>query len=104
MYGSPRKKGNTDYLRFRPYRAIVAPDLSRRRKDAIFPNAFKSCVVVIVLLGIPVLLIVPIVTFFTSEFVNIQHFAAHAGRNLLLPSMGVFVIGIFCALLSIIRR
>jgi hypothetical protein len=103
MHGSPKRKG-TDYLQFRPYRAIVAPHLSKHRKEAAISDALKSSIVLIVLLGIPVLIIVPIVTYFTSEFVSLPQFAAHAGRNLMLPAVAVFVIGIFGGVLSIIRR
>ena len=104
MHGSPRRKGDTDYLQFRPYRAIVAPHLSKHRKEAALSDGIKSGLVLIILLGIPVLLVVPIVTYFTSEFVNVQQFAAHAGRNLALPAMAVFGIGIAGGILSIIRR
>src|ERR1700678_1401255 len=100
MHGPPRRKGNTDYLQFRPYRAIVAPHLSKQRKEAALSDALKSGVVLIILLGIPVLIVVPIVTYFTSEFVSVQHFAAHVGRNLILPVMAVFGIGIFGGVLS----
>jgi hypothetical protein len=103
MHGSPRRKG-TDYLQFRPYRAIVAPNLSKHRKDSAYSDALKSGVALIILLGIPVLLVVPIVTFFTSDFVNIRQFAAHAGRNLALPAIAIFGIGIFGGILSMIRR
>jgi hypothetical protein len=103
MHGSPRRKG-TEYLQFRPYRAIVAPHLSKQRKEAALSDGFKSGLVLIILLGIPVLLVVPVVTYFTSEFVNLQQFAAHAARNLVLPVLAVFAIGILGGFLSIIRR
>jgi hypothetical protein len=103
MHGSPKRKG-TDYLQFRPYRAIVAPHLSKHRKEAVVSDALKSGFVLIVLFGVPVLLAVPIVTYFTSEFVNVQQFAAHAGRNLVLPTVAVFGIGIFGGILSFLRR
>jgi hypothetical protein len=104
MHGSPRRKGDTDYLQFRPYRAIVAPHLSKHRKEAAISDALKSGVVLIILLGIPVLLVVPVFTYFTSDFVNVQQFAAHAGRNLVLPVLAVFGIGVFGGILSILRR
>jgi hypothetical protein len=103
MHGSPRRKG-TEYLQFRPYRAIVAPQLSKQRKEAALSDALKSALVLVILVGIPVLLAVPIVTYFTSDFANLQQFAAHAGRNLLLPVVAVFGIGILGGVLSIIRR
>jgi len=103
MHGSPKRKG-TEYLQFRPYRAIVAPQLSKQRKEAALSDGFKSGLVLVILLGLPVLVAVPVVTYFTSEFVNLQHFAAHAARNLALPAVAVFVIGILGGVLSIIRR
>jgi hypothetical protein len=104
MHGSPRRKGDTDYLQFRPYRAIVAPHLSKQRKEAAIGDALKSAVLVLFLLGIPMLLAVPIITYFTSDFVNLQQFAAHAGRNLVAPALVVVGIGIFGGLLSMLRR
>jgi hypothetical protein len=82
----------------------VAPHLSKQRKEAVLSDALKSGLVLIILLGIPALLAVPIVTYFTSDFVNIQHFAARAGRNLALPAIAVFGIGIFGGILSLLRR
>jgi len=104
MHGSPRRKGNTDYLQFKPYRAIVAPHLSKHRREAALSDGLKSGLVLIILLGVPVLLVVPIVTYFTSDFVNVQQFAAHAGRNLALPAVAVFGIAILGGVLAIIRR
>ena len=104
MQGSPRRKGDTDYLRFRPYRAIVAPQLSKDRKEAALSDGLKSGLVLIILLGIPVLVVVPIVTYFTSDFVNVQQFAAHAGRNLVLPAIAVLGLAILGGIVSIIRR
>ena len=82
----------------------MAPHLLKHRKEAVLSDALKSGLVLVILLGIPVLLVVPIVTYFTSDFVNVQHFAAHAGRNLVLPVIAVFGVGIFGGLLSILRR
>ena len=82
----------------------MAPQLSKQRKEAAVSDALKSSLALIILLGIPALVVVPIVTFFTSEFVNVQHFAAHAGRNLALPAVAVIGIGIVGGILSMIRR
>jgi hypothetical protein len=103
MHGSPRRKG-TEYLQFRPYRAIVAPQLSKQRKEAALSDALKSGLALVILIGIPVLLAVPIVTFFISDFVNLQQFAAHTARNLALPLVAVFGIGILGGVFSMIRR
>jgi len=103
MQGPPRRKG-TDYLQFRPYRAIVAPQLLKQRKEAALSDGLKSGLVLIILLGIPVVIVVPIITYFTSDFVNLQQFTIHAGRNLVLPVAAVFGIGILGGVLSIIRR
>ena len=103
MHGSPKRKG-TDYLQFRPYKAIVAPHLLKHKKEAAFLDALKSALIVIIILAVPVLLVVPVITYFTSDFVNIQQFAAHSGRNLALPAITVLGIGILGGALSIIRR
>ena len=104
MHGSPRRKGDTDYLQFRPYRAIVAPHLSKHRKEAALSDGLKSGLVLIILLGVPVLLVVPVITYFTSDFANVQQFASHAGRNLTLPAIAVAGIAIFGGIMSSIRR
>jgi hypothetical protein len=104
MQGSPRRKGNTDYLQFKPYRAIVAPQLSRHRPEGPLSAALKSGLIVALILGIPMLLIVPIVTYFTSDFVNGQHFAEHTVKNMLLPSLAVLGVAFCGGVVSLIRR
>jgi hypothetical protein len=82
----------------------VAPHLSKHRKEAVLSDALKSGLIMIILLGVPVLLAVPIVTYFTSEFVNVQQFTIHAVRNLAMPAIAVFALAILGGIVSMIRR
>lgn len=104
MQGPPRRKGNTEYLQFKPYRAIVAPQLARRSAESPLSVAMKNGLVVGILLCIPMVVIVPIITFFTSEFVNTENFLAHALRNMFLPAVAVLGIAICGGLISLFRR
>jgi len=104
MQGPPRRKGNTEYLQFKPYRAIVAPQVSRNRAEGPLSVAVKNGLVVAILLCIPMVVIVPIVTFFTSDFVSTENFISHALRNMLLPALGVLVVAFCGGLISLFRR
>ena len=104
MQGLPRKKRPTDYLQFKPYRAIVAPQLSKHRPEGPLSFALKSGIIVALALSIPVLLIVLVATYFTSDFVNAENFAAHAIKNLLLPALGVLAVAFCSGLVSLFRR
>ncbi len=104
MQGSPRRKGNTDYLQFKPYRAIVAPQLSKHRAEGPLSSAIKSGFIVALILGLPMLVIVPIVTYFTIDFVNAQNFAAHTMKNMMLPAAAVVGVAFCGGVVSLIRR
>jgi type IV secretory pathway TrbL component len=104
MQGPPRRKGNTDYLQFKPYRAIVAPHLSKRRTEGVLSAAVKSGLIAVLILGIPTALVVLIFTYFTNEFVTLQHFAAHAAKNMLLPLLVIAGIGFCAGVVSLVRR
>ncbi len=104
MNGSPRGKRTTEYLKFRPYEVIGAPSVAKAAGHAVLAAAVKGGVIALIFVGIPSLFLVPVLTFFLSEFADLPAFLRQAGWNFLIPAALMAVLAVVSGAVSLLRR
>jgi hypothetical protein len=100
----PRRTNQSDYLHFRPYRAILAPDLTSRTRGDDFLAGLRGWICAALICGIPTLLIVAGLTFFQNDFFSVPLFLGSFAKNMILPSVAVVMVAIVNAMVSVLRR
>jgi hypothetical protein len=101
MSGSPRKKRSTEYLKFRPYEAIGDPGSAKGLRHGVGVAALKGGVIAVVFVGLPSLLLVPLLTYLLNEFVNLPTYLAQVGWNALIPLALMVLLAVVSGALSL---
>jgi hypothetical protein len=100
----PRRRNQSDFLHFRPYRAILAPDLTGRTRSDHFLAGLRGWISAGLICGIPTLVIVAVVTLFQNEFVSVSASLGSFAGNMILPGVGILLVAMVNAAVSVLRR
>ena len=99
----PSMKPRTDYVSFRPYKAIGTTRSVWRSGDGPVRAMMRAGVAGAVFIGLPSLLIVPAIIYYLTGFQDWPTFLGHAVATFAFPAAAIVLLALLAGVVSICR-